>query len=162
MADVQPETETYSLGYSSKPEHKQRSISFQSLTRCEPSRLEGRVDLRSLFSGQLFSFLADGREGREEPGESESGTITSQTGSAANGVSVRAQQGETRSCFFFHWSNSELSNRCDYSFHTSRAREDLERGWPEQRSAMKQLLRQSHRHAVRTSRQKKRTNRTVT
>ena len=42
--------------------------------------------------------------------------------------------------YFFHWSNPELANRLECSFHTSRGREELERVWPDQRSAMKKLL----------------------
>ena len=149
-------------GYSSKIKQK-HSSSSQSIARCVPSRPEeGRVDLRSLFSGQHFSFLADEKESHKKLDEGNSGTNTSQTKSDATSVSVRERQGKKRSCFFFHWSNPQLSNRCDSAFYSSRTWEELERSWPEQRSAMKQLLRQSHRHAVRTARQRKGTNRTVT
>ena len=155
------------LSHSSKDEHVQSYTSPQPLTHCEPSsptREEKKVDLRSLFSGQQFSFLEGEKEGLEEPAESDSGsrTTTSQAEPCVNSVSVEAQQRETQSLFFFHWSNPELSNRHDHSFHTSRAREELERGWPEKRSAMKQLIRHSHRHAVRTAGQRKRTHKTLT
>ena len=151
------------LGYSSKIEQKYGSSLSQAITRCEPSRPEEvNVDLRSLFSGQHFSFLADESEGRQELDERDSGTTTSQTKLNATSVSVRERQRKKRCCFFFHWANPELSNRRDSSFSTSRTWQELERSWPKQRSAMKQLLRQSHRHAVRTARQRKRTNRTAT
>lgn len=119
---------------------------------CE-GRKDGDVgvqDLKGLFSGQQHSFLA----GSSEDAGEYSGTNASQVESHRK-VEVSEDLHES-SCFFFHWSKPELANRLEFAFHTSRSKEELERIWPDQRSAMKKLLRHSHRHA----RQRKRTQKT--
>lgn len=114
----------------------------------------GVRDLKALFSGHQHSFLAGGSKDIGEYGGFISRQVEPFVKSRMVEVSGDVQE---KSYFFFHWSNPELANRLEYAFHTSRGREELERVWPDQRSAMKKLLRHSHRHALKTARQRKRT-----
>lgn len=109
-------------------------------------------DLKSLFSGRQHSFLA----GRSEDIGDYGGLIRQvEPFVKSRMVEVSGDCVQEKSYFFFHWSNPELANRLEYVFHTSRGREELERMWPDQRSTMKKLLRHSHRHALKTARQRR-------
>lgn len=114
----------------------------------------GSRDLKGLFPGRQYSFLAGESKEIGEYGGLISRQVEPFVKSRMVEVSGDVQE---KSYFFFHWSNPELANRLEYSFHVSRGREELERVWPDQRSAMKKLLRHSHRHALKTARQRKRT-----
>ena len=94
------------------------------------------VDLKSLFSGQQFSFLPE--EDRERHVEVPSSPHT---------IEATGQQEDPKTLFFFHWSTPSLSNREETLFTSQKTREELERGWSEQRAAMKSMLRKSHRQA---------------
>ena len=98
------------------------------------------VNLKSLFSGQQFSFLP------EEDGENVEFECL-----GSPGPHVRreiARQEGTQKPFFFHWSTSRLSNREECSFCSGKSRQELERRWSEQRQAIKSMLRKSHRQAT--------------
>lgn len=111
------------------------------------------MDLKSLFSGQQFSFLAEEREtSRKSVGEEEEG----ERADVKELVSTVEGSNEERECLFFHWSNPDLTNRPDCAFYSSKQKQELERGWLTKRSAMRQLLRESHRQAVRAARHGKR------
>lgn len=120
----------------------------------EKGNTGGVRDLKDLFSGRQHSFLADGSKAIGEYGGLISRQVEPFVKSRMVEVSGDVQE---KSYFFFHWSNPELANRLECSFHTSRGREELERAWPDRRSAMKKLLRHSHHHALKTARQRKRT-----
>ena len=113
--------------------------------------------LRSLFSGQQFSFLS-GPPGEGE-GEGAGGEDASSDESVGRPMEGTSDTVVPNSLFFFHWARPGLANRTEHSFHATRSRDEWERVWPERRVAMKQLLRHSHRHAVKAARQRKRTQR---
>ena len=111
--------------------------------------------LRSLFSGQQFSFLS-GPAGEGEVAGGEDASSDESVGRPMVGTSDTVMP---NSLFFFHWARPGLANRTEHSFHATRSRDEWERVWPERRVAMKQLLRHSHRHAVKAARQRRRTQR---
>ena len=139
------------LASSSKPQRDNKPCTYQHLTpkEREEEEIKPIADLKTLFSGKQFTFLEEEKcETFREKEDSEK-VIEDYTNQEEQAVGER---GEPLS-FFFHWSRPDKANRLHYSFHSSKSREEMERVWPEQRSAMKQLLRQSHRHALRTNRQ---------
>lgn len=137
------------LGHTSSGTSQQRMHSKPSGSLSNHAHEERGLDLKGLFSGQQFSFLAEKREASQEPKKEEEEEERSGAGeAAAGGVGTS----DKRELFFFHWCNTDLANRLDCSYHSSRGREQLEQGWLKQRSDMRQLLRQSHRQAVRARR----------
>ena len=106
------------------------------------------VDLKNLFSGQQFSFLP------QQDGESPVAENGEQCISTMREVNGCGEQEEVQGRFFFHWCTPELSNRHDHSFHSKKSREEMERGWPEQRAAVKSMLRKSHRHTTQLAKHK--------
>ena len=113
---------------------------------CSPARKEKgysvAVDLKSLFLGQQFSFLREEEEDRQGVGQQ------AERASSPHSSEEVGHQEESRTPFFFHWDAPNLSNRGETSFTSKRSREEQERAWPEQRTAMKSMLRKSHRQAT--------------
>ena len=101
----------------------------------------GSGSLASLFSGQRFSFLP---EGAKEGPDASAGTAH-----RPPARSTSDDHEQKRVCFFFHWQDSSLANRTDNSFLEPSDCRVVETAWPQHRTALKQLLRHSHRHAVR-------------
>ena len=97
--------------------------------------------LASLFSGQPFSFLPEGAKG----------SLDASAGPRHLTHARIASDGheQKRIWFFFHWHNSSLANRTENSFQKPSDCRGVDRVWPQHRSALKQLLRHSHRRAVR-------------
>ena len=123
-------------------------------------------DLSYLFSGHQFSFLPqsdekEGENGGEEGGLGEELEKAPKMHSPDN-MADRSQGGnesaeQARTLFFFHWGDPVLANRLDHSFHQTRSQRQLEQNWPARRLAAKQLLRHSHKHALRHAAQRRRT-----
>lgn len=112
------------------------------------------LDLKSLFSGEQFKFLGiEGEETSKKRNLLTSGKQEKTSTSQTVGDPKKIQKN-----FFFHWTTP---NRLDCSFHSNKDKEEIERLWPEQRSTMKRFLRQSHRHALRTTRKNRRFHNTL-
>ena len=124
-------------------------------------------NLSHLFSGQQFSFLPQ----RDEKEGEKTENVSSQKKYCRSHSSISdpdiTTEGKLKDCegssnqprtlFFFHWEDPQLANRQDISFHATKSREQLQQKWPFHRSAIKQLLRHSHKHALRYAAQRKRT-----
>ena len=141
-----------SSGTSQQSTHSEHTSSSHALDE----RGRGVVDLKSLFSGQQFSFLTGEASQEEEGGEGEGEGEGEERADVGEAVTDGVESSDKRELFFFHWCDTDLANREDCSFSSSRQREEVERNWRTQRSAMRQLLRQSHRQAVRATRHGKR------
>ena len=97
------------------------------------------VDPKTLFPDEQFFFLPNLPNQEQLEGKAEN-TLT------ATDCSPTLPEEPASSPFFFHWHTLELCNREDHHFH-NKSKDKEEKGWADWRTALKNMLRKSHRHA---------------